>query len=120
MNFALCSKCLCDILNIVVDACAKTAGAKRETVSIRFVEIKICVDRLLAVYYLREVEQRHRRIVRMNCEINVDLFCNRYNRIEEILDVLEVLLGSHALIELDIFCHLAESLRLPSRKAEIM
>ena len=77
MNLARSSECVGDIHNIIVDACAKTAGAERETVSLGFIEIKICCDRLLAVNDLGEVEQRHRRIIRMYCKVDVDLFSNR-------------------------------------------
>ena len=119
MNLTCSCECLSDIYDIVVDACAKTSCAEGKTISLGFVEIEICIDRLLAVNDLREVEQRHRRIIGMYCKIDVDLFCNGYDRIEEILDVLEVLLRSHALIELDVLSHLAESLRFPSRKTEI-
>ena len=56
----------------------------------------------------------------MNCEIDIKLFSDRNNCIEEILDVLEVFFGRNMLIEFDVFCHLAESLRLPAGKTEII
>ena len=56
----------------------------------------------------------------MYCKINIAFLCYRNNCIEEILDVLEIVFGRHILVELDIFCHLTESFRFPSGKAEIM
>ena len=120
MYFAFRSKCLSDIFNVIMCTCAETAGAECKSVSLGWIKIKIFLDRFLAVNDLRKIEERERRIIRMNREIDVALFCNRNNSIKEILDVPEVIFRRNILIELDVFSHLAESLRLPARETEVV
>ena len=56
----------------------------------------------------------------MHCEIDIELLRHGYHRIKEVLYVREKLFLGHVLIELDVLCHLAESLGLPAGKAEVV
>ena len=56
----------------------------------------------------------------MHREINIEFLGFRNDCIEEILNVLKILFRGNILIELDVFSHLTESLRLPSGKAEVI